>query len=184
MQASANNLLPVARVLKSFGTSGELLIRYAPDLQKGIDKKRPVFIYFDGLPVPFFIDTIQDRGKNQAILKLESIYSESLASELSGEFIFIEMLKEGKASGAKKSGKEELISFEQLIGFDILDKEGILLGVVKCFYDYPNNPCLGILKSGHHVGETLLPLHEDFILHFDAKKGEIIVELPLGLLDI
>jgi len=97
MLTSANNLLPVARVLKSFGTKGELLIRYAPDLQKGIDKKRPVFIYFDGLPVPFFIDTIQDKGKNQAIVKFESIDTEALATEVSGEFVFIEIPQTGKS---------------------------------------------------------------------------------------
>jgi ribosomal 30S subunit maturation factor RimM len=61
---------------------------------------------------------------------------------------------------------------------------GNMIGVVKCFYDYPNNPCLGILKSGNQSGETLLPLHEDFILNFDSQKKEIVVELPEGLLDI
>ena len=184
MLTSANNLLPVARVLKSFGTKGELLIRYAPDLQKGIDKKRPVFIYFDGLPVPFFIDTIQDKGKNQAIVKFESIDTEALATEVSGEFVFIEIPQTGKSSKTGKAAQDELISFEQLIGFYILDKRGNMIGVVKCFYDYPNNPCLGILKSGNQSGETLLPLHEDFILNFDSQKKEIVVELPEGLLDI
>ena len=184
MPKSANNLLPVARVLKSFGTKGELLIRYAPDLQKGIDKKRPVFIYFDGLPVPFFIDTLHDKGKNQALVKFESIDTEALASEVAGEFVFIEMPEKRKSSKSGKQEQDELISFEQLIGFDIIDKKGVLLGIVKCFYDYPNNPCLGIIKSGNQSGETLLPFHEDLIINLDSVKGEITVELPEGLLDI
>lgn len=180
MQASANNLLPVARVLKSFGTSGELLIRYAPDLQKGIDKKRPVFIYFDGLPVPFFIDSIQDRGKNQAILKLESIDSEALATEVAGEFVFAEK-PAGNKSG--KKGKEKIFSPDSLNGFSVFDGEKNFVGTICAYYDYPNNPCIGVIPDGTRE-EKLLPLHEDLILDFNPNKSEISLDLPPGLLDI
>ena len=88
MHKSANKLLPVAKVIKSFGTDGGVLIRFAPGTQNKLNKKRPVFIYFDGLPVPFFIDTIQDKGKNQAIVKFESIDTEALATEVAGINLF------------------------------------------------------------------------------------------------
>ena len=59
MQKSANILLPVAKVLKSFGTDGGVILRYNDQAPDGFSLKEPVFIYFDGLPVPFFISHLQ-----------------------------------------------------------------------------------------------------------------------------
>src|SRR3989339_1134973 len=116
MQKSANILLPVAKVLKSFGTKGEMVIRYSPETQEDIDKKKPVFIYYDGLPVPFFVESIQNRATDQALLKLEGIYSESLANEIVGELIYLE--KKSKKAGTKITGPKDLI------GYLIVDNNG------------------------------------------------------------
>ena len=49
-------MLPIAKILKSDGTDGGLLIsERGVDFFSDIDRKEPVFIEFDGLPVPFFI---------------------------------------------------------------------------------------------------------------------------------
>ena len=182
MPKSANILLPVAKVIKSFGTNGELLIRYSPQTQEDIDKKKPVFIYYDGLPVPFFVESIQNRGTDQALVILEGIYNEPLVNEITGEFIYIE--KKTKGNKSKISGPQDLI------GYTIEDINGSLLGKISKFYDYPNNPCLGIIKASledienKEPNEQLLPFHEEFIVDFDQKRMVLVVQLPKGLLEL
>lgn len=182
MQKSANILLPVAKVLKSFGTKGEFIIRYSPETQEDINEKKPVFIYYDGLPVPFFVESIRDKGNDQAIIKLEGIYNETLANEITGEFIYLEK------KGSK--GKAAITGPEDLIGFLVTDTSGAIIGRISNFYDYPNNPCLGVVKVNTADGsvidaeEQLLPFHEEFIVGFDQKKSVITVQLPKGLLSL
>lgn len=53
MQKTATKLLPIAKVVKSFGADGELVVRYIPDAPEDINEKKPVFLYFEELPVPF-----------------------------------------------------------------------------------------------------------------------------------
>ena len=48
--------MQIATVLKSNGTDGELLIGFKGFSAQDIDTKEPVFIEFDGLPVPYFIE--------------------------------------------------------------------------------------------------------------------------------
>jgi 16S rRNA processing protein RimM len=180
MLKSANILLPVAKVIKSFGTKGGLLIRFAPSLQFEINKKRPVFIYFDGLPVPFFIETLEEKGTEKAFVILEGIDSLALAAEVEGEFVYAEK-PAGKKSG--KKGKEEIFSPDSLTGFSVYDADNNMVGRISAFYDYPGNPCVGVIPAGSKE-EKLLPLHEDLILDFNPKKEQIALDLPSGLLDI
>ena len=50
------DLLPVAQIVKSYDVNGEVMIRMTSGILDDYNfKKEPVFIYFDGLPVPFFI---------------------------------------------------------------------------------------------------------------------------------
>lgn len=49
------DLIQVARILKSNGTDGELLISFRDIAPEDIDTQEPVFIYCDGLPVPFLL---------------------------------------------------------------------------------------------------------------------------------
>ena len=50
--AGFDNLQQVAQVLKSNGTDGELVMGFREIAPEDINPKEPVFIIFDGLPVP------------------------------------------------------------------------------------------------------------------------------------
>ncbi len=175
MTASANILLPVAKVIKSFGVKGEMIIRYSPSFQGDLDEKRPVFIAYDGLPVPFFIESITGKGVDQALVKLSGINNEQMVKEITGELILIE--QKGKRGAAKSQ-------ISDIIGFTVTDPKGVLIGTVSGFYDYPGNPCFGIKKSDGDEREILLPAHEDIIQKIDPRKKVLVAHIPEGLLDI
>jgi 16S rRNA processing protein RimM len=176
MSAPANSLLPVAKVIKSFGVKGEMLIKYSPHFQEDIDEKRPVFIAYDGLPVPFFIESITNRGTDQALVKLSGINSDELVNEISGEIIFIEH--------KGKKGKESSFSATDINGYTVLTDNGDVIGTVAQYYDYPGNPCFGITRPDKERAELLLPVHEDIIKKIDPRKKVLVAQIPEGLLDI
>ena len=66
-------MLQVAKVLKSHGTDGGILLGFRGIDPEDIDTTEPVFIYFDELPVPFFIQTLRRRGMDKAIVSLNDV---------------------------------------------------------------------------------------------------------------
>jgi hypothetical protein len=54
--AGYDNLQQIAQVLKSNGTDGELVLGFREIAPEDINLNEPVFIVFDGLPVPFYIE--------------------------------------------------------------------------------------------------------------------------------
>ena len=59
-------MLAVAKVLKSNGKEGELLVSLLDIVPEDLDLQEPVFIEFDGLPVPFYFESFVPRGVNDS----------------------------------------------------------------------------------------------------------------------
>ncbi|MCR4859697.1 MAG: hypothetical protein K5910_03435 [Bacteroidales bacterium] len=154
-------MLQIAKILKSNGTDGGLLIGVR-DIEVGqIDLQEPVFIEFDGLPVPFFIQDLQQRGSSKAVIHLNDIDNLQDAEEVVGRALYVEGEWE----------EEEELDFT---GWTLLDR-GREVGTVTGMEPIPGNPCL-------YVGETLVPLHEDLILSVDPDRQVLDLDLPDGLL--
>ena len=156
-------MLQVAKVLKSNGTDGGLLLGFRDVAPEDIDLKEPVFIYFDGLPVPFFMDSFTQRGYDKAIVHLTGIKTLADAEEVVGREVFAEVEDYG-------DGEESL---EDFIGWKLYDGSR-LVGEISDIEDIPGNPCV-------YVGESMIPLHEDLIVSVDPEAREIHMELPEGL---
>ena len=174
-KADNKNLLKVAQILKSNGAKGELVLGFKDISPEDLNIEEPVFIYFDGLLVPYFIDSFGKRGTKKALVHLTDIESEEDTAELIGKEIYIE--DDGEF-------EEEDNSFEMLIGWTLFNdgknnQPPIKVGIINDFLDIPNNPCLDVeIKNG----AVLIPLHEDLILSVDTDNQEIIMSLPDGLL--
>ena len=88
--AGYNNLQQVAQVLKSNGTDGELVMGFREIAPEDINLKEPVFIVFDGLPVPFYIESFTKRGNTKALVRLTDICSMEDVEEIAGKAVYIE----------------------------------------------------------------------------------------------
>ena len=83
-------MIQIAKILKSDGTDGGILIGVR-DMEIGqIDLKESVFIYFDGLPVPFFIQDLRKKGTAKAVVHLNDVVSLADAEEIVGREVYIE----------------------------------------------------------------------------------------------
>ena len=154
-------MLQIAKILKSNGTDGGLLIGVRDIDAREIDLQEPVFIEFDGLPVPFFIQDLQPRGTSKAIIHLNDIDNLADAEEVVGRALYIEGERE----------EEEEMDFT---GWILLNR-GERVGLVSGMEPIPGNLCL-------YVGDTLIPLHPDLILSADPATRTLDLDLPEGLL--
>ena len=107
----------IARILKSNGTDGEVLMTFLGMDPEEINLKEPVFVEFDGLPVPFFFESFTRRGTNRALAHLTGVRSLADADELAGRDVFIEASDE----------EDE----EDILGWTVLDDTGAVVGTVR-----------------------------------------------------
>lgn len=156
-------MLQIAKILKSNGTDGGILVGLRDIDPEQIDLKEPVFIEFDGLPVPFFILDLAPKGQTRAILHLNDVRDLRDAEELVGREIFVLNGQEGE--------DEEDMDFS---GWTLLDK-GREVGTITGMEPIPGNLCI-------YVGDVLVPLHEDFILACDPASRILDLDIPEGLL--
>ena len=158
----------IGQVLKSNGRDGELLVSFSGIAPEDIDLEEPVFIEFDGLPVPFYFEAFSQRGNSRALVRLTGVHNLTDADELAGAVLYAE---------------DDLYEDEEedLTGWTVLDADGTKVGTVSAHEDIPGNPCIWV-ETGH--GECLLPLREELVLDVDETKQTLRMEIPEGLLDL
>ena len=180
--AGYDNLQQIAQVLKSNGTDGELVMGFREIAPEDINLNEPVFIVFDGLPVPFYIESFTKRGNSKALVRLTDICSMADVEEIAGKAIYVE-----EGSLPEMSLEED--GYAALIGWILLSPVGENMasenmeveeiGEITDFIDIPNNPCIEVDTKN---GAVMIPLHEDLILSVDPEYQEIIMQIPAGLL--
>ena len=155
----------IAQVLKSNGTDGELLISFFDIDPEDIDLQEPVFIYMDGLPVPFYFESFVRRGVNRALVHLTGVRSLRDADELAGQPIFADYFEVDEDS--------------DLTGWTVLSASGATVGLIVGYEDIPGNLCVYVDTAD---GERLIPLHPDLVLGMDQAARTITLQIPSGLL--
>ena len=199
-------MLQIAQVLKSNGTDGELVMGFREIAPEDINLQEPVFIVFDGLPVPFYIETFAKRGNTKALVRLTDIRSQEDVEELIGKAVYVEDDQIQELS-LEEDGFAALVGWmlltpempdqvghdEDMVGHDE-DDDGhdededviagltgnlIEVGEITDFIDIPNNPCIEVETEN---GAVMIPLHEDLILSIDPEYQEIIMQIPAGLI--
>ncbi len=179
--AGSDNLQQIAQVLKSNGTDGELVLGFREIAPEDINLNEPVFIVFDGLPVPFFIESFTKRGNTKALVRLTDISSMEDVEEIAGKAVYVEEESLPELS-LEEDGYEALVGWMLLspVGEDMTeDMEVEEVGEITDFIDIPNNPCIEVDTKN---GAVMIPLHEDLIISVDPENLEIIMQIPAGLL--
>lgn len=149
------------RILKSYGTEGGVIVS-APETDLEERANEPVFINFDGLPVPFFIEQVSPRGGAKYFVKLEDIDSLEAAEEIVG-----------KDADFEDDGEDYA---DEIVGYTLCNQNGTPVGTITAFEDIPGNPCLEI------EGGTLVPCPDELIVKVDNRNRKIWLEIADGLL--
>ena len=182
-------MLQIAQVLKSNGTDGELVLGFREIAPEDINLQEPVFIIFDGLPVPFYIESFTKRGNTKALVRLTDIRSMEDVEEIAGKAVYIEDDQAPEMS-LEEDGFAALVGWMVLtpqipdrVGDDDMevtdDMELMEVGEITEFFDIPNNPCIEVETEN---GAVMIPLHEDLIISLDPEYQEVIMKIPEGLI--
>jgi len=152
------------KVLKSYGTSGAVVMSPGAGDPEIFDRERPVFINFDGLPVPFFIESIEEKG-NKFIVKLEGIDNLECAEEISGRIVSFSLDEDCPEDD------------EPFVGMTVFDSKKREIGKVTAFNNYNGNTCIDVEYNGK---EITLPVNEELIIK--VKGDKLFLVIPEGLL--
>ena len=152
------------KVLKSWGASGEVVLSRMDGDPEDLKSQEPVFIEFDGIPVPFFIESVEEKG-SRYIVRFEDVDTQALAEELVGREVIL-------------SGSEE-DDEESIIGLKVRDKRTRrTVGSIVDFSDYGGNMVITVETDGGE--EVLLPLHEELV---ESIRGDVMtLDIPEGLI--
>jgi 16S rRNA processing protein RimM len=169
------DLVLVGKILKEFGLKGEVKVS---SLIEPLDdflalKKFYVFLKNGGKKTLKVVNQ-RSGGGHTLIIKFDGIDSRDLAEELRGMELYVE--KENLAP----SGEGEYYFFE-LEGLDVRDEKRGKIGKLTYIHKYPAQDVFEI--TDEKGKEILIPAVSEFIRKIDIEGGEIIVNLPEGLIE-
>lgn len=175
---SGNASIAVARVSKSFGSEGELLVSLFDTFPDDFDLREPLFVEIDRLAVPLFCDRFERRGRRSALVVFSDFYSEKRTDELIGCELFLEG-EEDVPDGEPLDPDADEFYPEDLVGFGVMvDEAGE--GIVTGFID-GENPLFLLSLDGKSV---YVPVADEFITEIDVAGRKIRMQLPEGLIDL
>ncbi|NTS42690.1 16S rRNA processing protein RimM [Flavisolibacter sp. BT320] len=163
----------IGKFVTTFGLKGEIVLKHTLGKKtslKGlaalfVEEKKESFL-------PWFIESTKIKTEDEIYIKLEGINTREQANKLTQKQVWLP-----EADFKKFSSKSAPISF---LGYEIVEEDKIL-GKILEVIEQPHQVLCRIDLNGK---EALIPLHEETIVRIDKKKGQVIVQLPEGLLQI
>lgn len=166
----------VARIAKSFGLSGELMVSLYDVFPADFDPAEPLFVEIDGLAVPLFCDRFRRRGQRSALVVFLDFESERRAAELVGHELYLE----ARSWDEEDDGPDDdVIYLEDMVGLraDFGDgREGTIDELID-----GENPLFVVTVEGR---EVYVPAVDEMIAETDMDGGVIRFSLPEGLIDL
>lgn len=167
--------IKIAKATKTFGLSGEVVLRLYDTFPDEVNKKEPIFAIINGLTVPLFLSSFERRGNNKAIAVFDDIDSEYRALELIGaEFVAFE------EEESEEDDDDELY-LENIVGYSFTDTKTGTKGIITDYIDSDLNPLFAAEIKGKHL---YIPASDELIEEIDPETKTICFSLPEGLLEL
>lgn len=161
-------------ISKLHGLKGELYVYLDVDNPEKYKKLESVFVDIRGKLIPFFIEKIELKQNNYAIIKFQDIDNIEKASEIIGSETFLPL-----SFLPPKKGNH--FYFHEVIGFSIIDKEHGNIGFIEDILDMNYQ---SLFKINYNSKEILMPVNQKIIKSLDRENKIINIESPEGLIDL
>ena len=169
-----NDLFCLGRIIRTFGSKGEVVFYLDVDDPQNYFEMESVFIKLNENLVPFSIDSIQLRPKKQAVVRFHDVDEADDAELLVGSLLFLPLSYLPLLTGNK-------FYYHEVTGFEVIDKAKGPIGIIADVLDLQHQAIMQI-KFGDK--EILVPISDDIIKKVDRKNRRIEIEAPEGLIDI
>lgn len=169
-------IISVGKFQKTHALKGELNMISQIDLEYYL-QGNPLIVEYDGILVPYFVESVRPKGNTSYLVKLKGVDSEEEANIFVNETVY--MLKKD----ADEWIEEDFMDKHELIGYQIFDAEtGNNIGTIEDVEDSTVNILL-IVKTADNQ-EIYIPLNEELVKEFLNEEKIIKMLIPDGLLNI
>ena len=160
---------------RTHGLKGEINFQFTDDVWDATDSDY-IICEVEGILVPFFIEEYRFRSDSTAIMKLEDIDTADAAQFLVNCPVFFEKKHQ------EERGEDE-VSLNYFVGFKMLDGDtGNEIGTIIDIDDKTDNWLFIVERTDG--SEVMIPAHEEFIAEIKQEDNVMVMDLPLGLLDL
>ncbi len=170
-----SNFLRWGTISKANRKTGEVSVIFAQKNPPENEPLQTVFIEIDGGLVPFFVDEMSAISADGVRLLLCDYSEPDIAQRFVGCTVYLPMAKN------KDSDEGQTASYDEIIGFTVMDENDQPLGVINDILESPEQDLVQIFEGEK---EILIPLVDDFILGLDTEKKILFMDLPDGLIEL
>lgn len=165
----------IGKLTRTHGLKGEINFQFTDDVWERVDADY-LICEIDGILVPLFIEEYRFKSDSTALVKFEDLDSADAVQFLVNCEVFLEKKYQ------EELGEDE-VSLNYFIGFTMLDGDsGTEIGTITDIDDNTEN-WLFIVKRPDG-NEVMIPAHEEFISDIQQEEKRMVMDLPLGLLDL
>lgn len=163
----------IGKLVSTFGLKGELVLKHNLGKRTALKGLAAIFIEERKSSfIPWFVESARIRTEDEVYLKLEGVDVREQAVKLTQKEVWLP-----EADFKKFTAKSSPLN---LLGYEVIE-EGRVLGKVLEVIEQPHQVLCRVEVEGK---EAYIPLHADTLVRIDKKKGQVIVALPPGLLEI
>lgn len=163
----------IGKLTKAHGLNGEMNFQFTDDVWDRVESEY-LICEVDGILVPFFLEEYRFRSDSTALVKFEDLDSAEAVRFLVNTEVYLE-----------KKHQEELdedeVSLNYFIGFKMIEDD-TEIGTIVDIDDNTEN-WLFIVER-HNGDEVMIPAHEEFIAEIKQEEKIMVMDLPLGLLEL
>jgi 16S rRNA processing protein RimM len=159
------------KVVKTHGIEGELHILCEPDLSEIVIKEEVLFLEYEGIALPFYINSIKMLNSGAFLISFLDYDKIGLVKRFVSCKVFI--------NPKDKSTIPEVFDERALISYTFIDINLGELGVLEDVIFKQQN----LFVLNRDGNEILLPVISEFISEINHSAKEVYLELPEGIID-
>lgn len=169
----------IGRLVKPHGIKGEIAVTIDID-GLDVDALSCFVVYVEGIAVPFFAQSVRQRGAASVLIKFDGIDDEHSAAELCNSDLYA--LRSDLPDDIATADDIDGLYASDLIGFTAINADGSIIGTVDDIDDSTAN-VLFIISTP--TGKTIyLPVADEFIAAIDSDSRTLTVDAPESILNL
>jgi 16S rRNA processing protein RimM len=163
----------VGFIQRTHGIKGELQVSWNDTLNLTQENIESVFVEIDGIPIPFFINSLRQKTEESSIVKFDDVDDIQSADELVGYKLMLpsDLIPE-----------DDDIELKDLVGYTVTSTSGQTIGLIENYEEFNLNSIYYIKTP--EGKEVIIPATDDLIVEFDIDTKTVLMEIPEGLLDL
>ncbi|MCD7879871.1 MAG: ribosome maturation factor RimM [Candidatus Gastranaerophilales bacterium] len=169
-----SDLISVAKILNFHGIKGEVKLGFSKGRERQLELLKKVYVKKDNEILTLNVSAVRFH-KHFAIVKFKELETVNDAENLKGLDIYIP-----KTEVEENLDNDEFL-ISDLIGMDVYDEDGCLIGKIKAVGENAANNILSV--EDNNKKEHLVPFVKDIVPVVDLKGNKIVINNIEGLIN-